>query len=671
MKKMKSIFSNMKKEWNRKNFLLLLFYFLLSVGVNLIVEFCNRRSVPALFSFIWSKPVQFLFGILIIFFTLCVSLLFRKRNYILLLISAIWVGLSLTSFIMLSGFRSTPLTAPDIAILNVVGDIVQIYLSDFVIILIMIGMVFLLGFLVYLFFKFKTHKAPYTFAIISLALTALIVFGGGSALKNAGYLDAQFPNIPDAYQNNGFVYCFSCSALYQGIDEPENYSQELVSDLLNRDNETAPDADGELPNIVIVQLESFFDVSYMDGVQFSEDPIPVFNSLKESCSSGLFSVPSIGAGTVNTEFEVLSQMNLQHFGMGEYPYKTVVRYRVCESIAYLLRNHGFTTHALHNNNATFYSRDRVYRNFGFDTFASIEYMNDVETNVLGWAKDSCLTKEIISALNSTKDKDFVFTVSVQPHGQYPTEQIDDTQTIAIVSGMEDEGRKCEFEYYANQLHQTDAFVGALISELENYDEDVIVVFYGDHLPGLGISQEELSYGNVQTTEYVIWANYDIPTENKDIYAYQLASTLFEKIGFVDGTLTKYHLANKGIAVNDPAFEEGLQLLEYDMLYGDHYCYGGTLPYSATDLQLGTFPVVVSSVSYDEETETVHVFGENFTPFSSVVIDSEQYETIFVSENELQAIGVRITSGDKVSVDQISMTDPLKVLSESNEIVCTN
>lgn len=97
-------------------------------------------------------------------------------------------------------------------------------------------------------------------------------------------------------------------------------------------------------------------------------------------------MPSIGAGTANTEFEVLSGMNLDHFGVGEYPYKTVVKNRTCESMAYALQSAGYSTHAIHNNNATFYSRDRVYANFGFETFTSLEYMHDVEQNPLGWAK---------------------------------------------------------------------------------------------------------------------------------------------------------------------------------------------------------------------------------------------------------------------------------------------
>ena len=50
-------------------------------------------------------------------------------------------------------------------------------------------------------------------------------------------------------------------------------------------------------------------------------------------SSGYFKVPSVGAGTANTEFEVLTGMNLRYFGPGEYPYKTVLKDQTSESAA--------------------------------------------------------------------------------------------------------------------------------------------------------------------------------------------------------------------------------------------------------------------------------------------------------------------------------------------------
>ena len=174
------------------------------------------------------------------------------------------------------------------------------------------------------------------------------------------------------------------------IDPPEELPQ-------NPEEET-PDESGLRPDIIVLQMESFFDPVYMLDTTYSVDPIPNFRRLKENCASGWFSAPSIGAGTINTEFEVLTGMDLEFFGPGEYPYSTVLQEQTVESAAYVLGQLGYTTHAMHNNTGSFYSRYKVYPNLGFDSFTSLEYMEDPEYNATGWADDSVLTASILDCL---------------------------------------------------------------------------------------------------------------------------------------------------------------------------------------------------------------------------------------------------------------------------------
>ena len=92
----------------------------------------------------------------------------------------------------------------------------------------------------------------------------------------------------------------------------------------------------------------------------SEDPIPNFHNLEANYSTGYLTVPVVGAGTANTEFEVLTGMSMQYFGTGEYPYKTILKQTDCESIADDLSQIGYGTHVVHNNTATFYSRNNAF-----------------------------------------------------------------------------------------------------------------------------------------------------------------------------------------------------------------------------------------------------------------------------------------------------------------------
>ena len=75
--------------------------------------------------------------------------------------------------------------------------------------------------------------------------------------------------------------------------------------------------------------------------------MPVFTSLKDNYSSGYLLTPSFGAGTANTEFEVLTGMSMDYFGPGEYPYTTIMRETTSESAAYDLKDYGYATHAIH------------------------------------------------------------------------------------------------------------------------------------------------------------------------------------------------------------------------------------------------------------------------------------------------------------------------------------
>ncbi|QEK18858.1 hypothetical protein LAJLEIBI_02880 [[Clostridium] hylemonae DSM 15053] len=206
----------------------------------------------------------------------------------------------------------------------------------------------------------------------------------------------------------------------------------------------------------------------------SEDASPNLHEMYKKYSSGYFKVPSVGAGTANTEFEVLTGMNLRYFGPGEYPYKTVLKNQTAES------RHSSGRPRLWGacpaqQRGNFYSRANVFNNIGFDSFTSKEFMNILQTTENGWAKDDILIQHIIDAMNTTEQRDFVFGVSVQGHGDYPEEQIIENPKIKV-EGIEDEGLKNKWEYYVNQVYEMDKFAGDLVKTLEERGEPTVVVF---------------------------------------------------------------------------------------------------------------------------------------------------------------------------------------------------
>ena len=661
----KPIFSKaLLQQFNRENFKKLFQFLIASFIINLFVELLARRSPNDTVLFIVDSPLLFLYGILIIFFSLSLSLLFKRQRFWFMLFSSVWVALAVTDFILLT-FRSMPLTASDIWLMSSVRDIFEKYLSHTELILIMLGISALLGLVFLLWSRSKKYQRSLFFAATHVFAIALLLFLSTVLLYNGGLLDRpnQFDNLPRAYHNNGFAYSFSTSLLTGGVQEPEVYTPDEVESIIDEQQEL-PQTSNITPNIVFVQLESFFDPGYMKDIEIEENPIPYFSHLKKIYPSGLLSVPAIGAGTANTEFEILTGMNLNHFGVGEYPYMTIVNTTSSESIASVLGSIGYETHAIHNNNATFYDRNIVYNNLGFDSFTSLEYMDDIELNPRGWAKDVVLTEEIMKALNSTKEKDFVFAVSVQPHGKYPTMPLEDAPVITT-SGFAEESRQNGFEYYLGQLRECDAFVGQLTREILRFSEPTVVVFYGDHLPSFHIQQEELSNGTTQTTEYVLWANFRIDNIDRDLQTYQLAAYVMDFCNIHEGTIFRLHQTYQYGADDDAEYQDALSVLEYDAFYGENYLEEDTSDPPVLSMRFDVEDITIHSVTQDPEEENAYfIMGEHFTPYSRVMIDDSSLQTEFLSENLLRVTGLTASDGQTLYVVQVSAADELVILSTS-------
>ncbi|MBQ4566111.1 MAG: LTA synthase family protein [Oscillospiraceae bacterium] len=659
-----------KNTWNRENAKYLLEFFVVSLFINFLIELFSRRSLGDALQFMTKEPFLFMLGTLIILFTLSFSLLTKKRGFWFFFIALIWVGIGIADFVQRS-YRSMPITASDIFLMSSVKDIFELYMSYFQLVLIMLGISVLLGGLVYIWVMVKKHRSVLAFGISTVlflgATLALSIF----LLLRSGDLGhtSSFHSLPRAYRNNGFVYCFSASLVTRGVDEPEDYSSERVEDLLDDTEKELPETADNTPNMIFVQLESFFDPKYMKDLTLEYDPVPNFTYLKEHYSTGLLSVPAIGAGTANTEFEVLSGMNLSHFGVGEYPYMTIVDSASSESICHALGSIGYSTHAIHNNNATFYDRHIVYDNLGFDTYTSLEYMDHVEYNPRGWCDDSVLTAEIEKCLTSTEGRDLVFTVSVQPHGKYPTEPLDGVPVIDI-QGMEDPGRENGFEYFLYQLYQCDAFLMELITCLEAYEEPIALVLYGDHLPSFNIEDHELSVGDSQTTEYVIWTNYTSPRQQKDLQTYQLSAYVLDYCKIYEGEVFRLHQSYGYASDNDEAYQEDLQLLEYDIVSGDRFYDEDQQSSIHTPMRFDVEDISISDVSFDPEQGSCTIYGQHFTAHSAVYINETLYQPEYCSDGQLILYDYEPTAGDQITVAQISASSEMEILSVCEPFILT-
>ena len=627
-----------------------------------LIEMISRRSFSAAWTYMTTKPLVFAYNAALIFTTSLIVYLFRRRCFWRVLISILWLLLGIINGVILSN-RVTPFTGPDLHLLTDGMAVLNKYLPAWGVVLALILLGFFALLLLILLIKAPKYKRKVKFRYdLLLVVVGAALFAGATQLAlEKRILSNYFGNIAFAYEDYGYPYCLAVTIFDTGISCPRDYSEQEITRIeKTEDNLPATNEDSK-PNIIFVQLESFFDPTLVEYLNISEDPIPNFRKLMKEYTSGYYKVPSVGAGTANTEFESITGMSLHYFGPGEYPYKSILKETTCESAPYVLKNFGYSTHAVHNNEANFYGRRSIFPNLGFDTFTSAEYMSEEEDkNPLGWTKDEILTDEIIKCLDSTEESDYIYTISTQGHGAYPEEQLIDDPEITV-SGAETEAQNNQWEYYCNEIHEMDNFVKELTDALADYPEDVILVMYGDHLPTMGLTVEDLKNKYLFQTQYVMWDNFGLEKKDENLAAYQMAAEVMDRAGIHEGTIFRYHQARR----NTRNYQVDLETLQYDVLYGKKYSYDGESPFQRTKMRMGLYDVTLDSM---EEISTVdHTYrlkGTNFTPSSQVKLNGEWYDTVYVNPTTLMISGTEINDFDRVSVVQRSNSSTRKALSKS-------
>ncbi len=628
---------------------------MLSLMITLIVEILSRRSLLGGFKFIFKSPGYFIVSGIIIFITLLICMLFKRRAFLITLISCIWIVAGVINCVVL-GFRDKPFGGSDILMVKSTIGIIDKYFNNIQICLIVLAVITVISILIYLWFKLPQTQVvnnKLLYGICMMVLVSIVIISFNREIE-AKSISTSFSDLNEAYDDYGFVYCFSSSVVKTGIDRPFNYSQEAIEEILTEISEDRDEINKciESPNIIYVQLESFMDLQYVDNIKVSDNYLINFRELKENYTSGILTVPVIGGGTANTEFEVLSSMSIGFFGAGEYPYKTILKDSTCDSMAYNMKEQGYTTHAIHNNDGTFYDRDIVYANLGFDVFTPIEYMYNVEYNTKGWARDDILIENIRESIENTKTPDLVFAISVQGHGKYPSEVIEsedsvtNVNTVNLETDSEDEEERNRLDYYINETNQMDEFIGNLITNIEEIGEPTVIVFYGDHQPNLDFTGEDLIGITRYNTEYIIWDNIGLDKENEDIYSYQLASKVYDCIGIDGNTMAMYHNSCK----MSKDYQENMKLLQYDMLYGKLYFYGDNEAYQTVNMTFGEGNIVISNVVVDGYGS--YIYGKGFNEFSRVLINGREKDSVYIDYNTIKYSDSDLEIEDEIAIVQV-------------------
>ena len=582
-----------------------------------------------------------------------------------MVISAIFVTLGIANCIILIN-RVTPLGFTDF---SMVTDLLTMqntnYFSvrDFILSAsAIIGYVVLM---VILFIKGKKVESRFPFwarlLFIVLSFTSVPFVTKG--LQETGYISSYFGNLAQGYTDNGYIYGFSTSIFDRGMKAPFTYSEEKVQKIVKDTDQGPSTIDKEkAPNIVVVLLESYYDVSECNFIETSEDPMPYFHYLEDNYSTGHLTVPVVGAGTCNTEFEILTGMSCNFFGPGEYPQKTIFKQDSCpsvESYASDLRNLGYGSHVVHNNGGNFYSRANAFSKMGFDTFQSKEMLDITDYTPMGsWPTDEILIDSTVNAMKSTDSPDFIYTITVQTHGDYPAVKYEDDNAINVTAYEKTEEENNKWTYFINRLHDEDKFIKEYIEAIDATGEDTLVIMFGDHLPTMGLTEDDVATGDLYQTKYITWNNFGMKKEDMDLTSYQLVAEYFDRLGIHDGTLIDFNQSkiHDGVTPGSHEYFDDLEMLQYDLLYGKRYAYNGKDPYPATDLEMGIDDVVIDrAYSFNGK---LHIYGKNFTKWSKVYLNGNQLDTTYNSGQCLTVNLSDLSTGDVITVCQVGSSNTI-------------
>lgn len=692
----------------------MLSHMVLAMFLCLMVETISRFSLASALSFAAVHMGAFLYNSFIIFASLSIVFLLKRRFLARVIISSFWIFLGTVNGCVLAK-RVTPFCFTDIQCLS---DLFAMKNSNYFTVkeatLVVLAVGLLVAFCIYLFVKgpkYQGHTNKLASVGVVLGMLVLLPVVTDAA-QESQMVASYFGNIAQGYRDNGFIYGFSSSVVGIGMDKPEGYSEEAVKSYAkqatpfgnlssgkeekeaagavsetgskmkkdeasvstekiknkknkkaSKDDKTEKAVKKKDPNLVVVLLESFIDPYEVKFLNFSEDPVPNFHKLYDNYSSGHLTVPVVGAGTSNTEFEVLTDMSMRYFGTGEYPHKTILKKTNCESIASAFSELGYGTHVVHNNGGNFYSRANAFSQMGFDTFTSKECMNIQEyTPMENWATDHILVNETKKAMDATPDQsDLVYTITVEAHGDYPEEKIVTNQAIRVW-GAEDEGSNNAWEYYINQIHKVDKFIGDLTAMLDERGEDTMVVFFGDHLPTMDLEDDDMKTGSLFQTKYITWNNYGLPKKDADLAAYQLLAEITDQMDIHAGTMFTYTQEKKHLS----SYMDGLEMLQYDILYGERYIYDGVDKYPATDIVMGIDEVKINSIEPQVFGGKMLVKGENFTPWTYIFVNGKKVSTKMISPHLLTFDLDEVSDGDTIVANICGSSQT--IFRSSNELV---
>lgn len=397
------------------------------------------------------------------------------------------------------------------------------------------------------------------------------------------------------YRTNGFILATISNLQTKTQKQPEGYSKEAVQKIVQKyqkiaeeNNKNRKKLSDEKVNVVYVMSESFIDPKlgkhlYDYG---NKEPIPYTKKIKNSQSSGWAASSEYGGGTANVEFEALT--GLSNFFLNSIPYTSIVpANKDTPSIVKNFNENGYKTIAMHPYNRNMYRREVVYPNLGFQEYKSADgFKNNSKIDNSKYISDESAFNEVLAELKNSQKPEFIHLVTMQNHMPYDNNFYSKHNfSVEAKNGANPENAKT-IQAYLEGISHSDKAMKNFLSEIKKLNEKTIVVFWGDHWPGIygEMFEKELNKNDIRRTPLFVYSNFkkekqDLGTSSL-IYNQILALNAFNsKLSPFQYLLSdlreKYPALTKQFVKTDEKSDilKDFEMIEYDILSGNKYSLG--------------------------------------------------------------------------------------------------
>ncbi|MDM8222617.1 LTA synthase family protein [Ligilactobacillus salivarius] len=416
-------------------------------------------------------------------------------------------------------YRSEPILPTEVTMVSAYGDILEM-IPQIILWIAIIGIIILTGVIIFCEIKFPQEKLSWKPRLLGILL-AIVVFASSTQINHGNSIvnawlssygnEPTFWNQEYGAQYNGAIQQFLNNIDTSIMESNSNYSRKRVNKLVGKYKKQAEKINKGRTNnlstqtIVFNLSESLANPNRLKEIELSQNPLSYIDSVKKITTSGLMISSGLGGGTANMEYMTLTGLPVSNFSPTiATPYTQVVPK---SNQTLTISNYFKKSTAIHPYRGSFYSREVVYKKFGFQKFMylgskyKINHKMKIGTNP--YLSDETAYQNTLDVINSYKNGQFINLVTMQNHLPY-SDYYDNSEDYQV-SGDVDDGEKNTISNYSAGLSYTDKAVQKFIEQIDEINKPITLVFYGDHLPGIYSNIDGNSL-EARETDYFIYSN---------------------------------------------------------------------------------------------------------------------------------------------------------------------